>query len=212
MISAYTRAGLFCLLLASNFVIAQDDTEPAEPETRNLMQIEVKPDKRIPVGKSAFIKSEADKTGDRYLVEGLGLAQPVYVGVFTQNAGENVRVRIVKDEWDNPEREGNTSDTGNATFKFRTFDSFKIWVTAEQETPYQLMVWIGDEIKADIPSIAVPASEYKEPEEAATHQKNTDEKRNNSDGVSFSYLELGLIGVIVLLVFGFAIFLLRKKN
>jgi hypothetical protein len=212
MTSAYIRAGLLYLLLGSSFAIAQGDAEQAEPEARSLMQIEVKPDERIPEGKSAFIKGGADKIGDKYLVEGIELTQPIHVGVFTKNAGEKVRVRIVKDDWEHAEREENTNDTGKAEFKFRTFDNFKIWVTADQETPYQLMVWIGDEINTNQPPVAVPASEYVEPKDGADTSHNNKAEKTSSNGVSFSYLELGLIGAVILLVLGFVVILLRKKN
>lgn len=193
------------LLFNSNIAIAQND---AEPEARSLMQIEVKADDRIPEGKSAFIQGQADKLGDKYLVEGIEIAQPIHVGVFTEHAGDKVRVRIIKDDWGKAEQEQSTNGTSKAEFKFRTFDNFKIWVTADQETPYQLMVWIGDELEISQPSIAVPASEYVEPKENASNKNNA----NSSGGVSFSYLELGLIGVVLLLLIGFGIIFLRKKN
>jgi len=193
------------ILFASSTAVAQDDVEPEE---RSLMQIEVKADDRIPEGKSAFIQGQADKLGDKYLIEGIEIAQPIHVGVFTEHTDDKVRVRIIKDDWEKAEQEQSTNDTSKAEFKFRTFDNFKIWVTADQETPYQLMVWIGDELEISQPSIAVPASEYVEPKENASNKNNA----NSSGGVSFSYLELGLIGVVLLLLIGFGIIFLRKKN
>lgn len=194
------------LLFSSSTAIAQDD---AEPEERSLMQIEVKADDRIPEGKSAFIQGQADNLGDKYLVEGIEATQPIHVGVFTQDTKDNVRVRIIKDDWEKAEQEKSTNGTSKAEFKFRTFDNFKIWVTADEETPYQLMVWIGDELEVSQPSIAVPASEYVEPKDNGTSNKNN---ANPSGGVSFSYLELGLIGVVLLLLIGFGIIFLRKKT
>lgn len=193
------------ILFASSTAVAQDDVEPEE---RSLMQIEVKADDRIPEGKSAFIQGQADKLGDKYLIEGIEIAQPIHVGVFTEHTDDKVRVRIIKDDWEKAEQEQSTNDTSKAEFKFRTFDNFKIWVTADEETPYQLMVWIGDELEISQPSIAVPASEYVEPKENASNKNNA----NSSGGVSFSYLELGLIGVVLLLLIGFGIIFLRKKN
>ena len=73
----------------------QVEKTPGPPaEERSLMQIEVKPDERIPKGKSAFIHGETDAIGDKFLVEGIDVMQPVYVGVYTKNADDKIRVRI----------------------------------------------------------------------------------------------------------------------
>ena len=183
---------------------------PGPPaEERSLMQIEVKPDERIAKGKSAFIHGETDAIGDKFLVEGIDVMQPVYVGVYTKNADDKIRVRIVKDNWDKAEREENTDGTGKAEFTFRTYDGFKIGIDAKEDTEYQIVVWVGDEISDDLPAIAVPASDYVERED-----KTNPDVNSKSDEVSFSYLELGLIGLVFLLLVGsgVAFMLLRKKK
>ncbi len=214
---------IFTLLLgsalSSNFAMAQEDDSttqaqaektPGPPaEERSLMQIEIKPDPRIPKGKSAFIHGETDAIGDKFLVEGIDVMQPVYVGVYTKNADDKIRVRIVKDNWDKSEREANTDGTGKAEFTFRTYDSFKIGIDAKEDTEYQIVVWVGDEIPVEPPAIAVAASDYVEPVNKANANTNT--KKN---GVSLSYLELGLIGFLLMLLIGIgvAFVLFRKKK
>lgn len=188
----------------------QSEKTPGPPaEERSLMQIEVKPDERIPKGKSAFIHGETDAIGDKFLVEGIDVMQPVYVGVYTKNADDKIRVRIVKDNWDKAEREENTDSTGKAEFTFRTYDGFKIGIDAKEDTEYQIVVWVGDESSDDVPAIAVPASDYVERQD-----KTNPDGNSKSDEVSFSYLELGLIGLVFLLLVGsgVAFMLLRKKK
>jgi len=179
---------------------------PGPPaDQRNIMLIEVKPDERTPHGKSAFIHGETDAIGDKFLVEGLDVMQPVYVGVYTKNASDKINVRIAKDDLDEVEQEGNTEGTGKAEFKFRTYESFKIGIDAEKDTEYQIMVWVGDEMPLEQPPIAVPASEYVEPE----NKTGSDGK---SGAVSFSFLELGLIGFVFVLLGIVAVFVFRKKK
>jgi len=179
---------------------------PGPPaDKRNIMLIEVKPDERTPHGKSAFIHGETDAIGDKFLVEGLDVMQPVYVGVYTKNPEDKIHVRLAKDDLDKVEQEGNTAGTGKAEFKFRTYESFKIGIDAEKDTEYQIMVWVGDEMPLEQPPVAVPASEYVEPE-------NKTGAGGKSGGVSFSYLELGLIALVLLLVGIVAVFMFRKNK
>lgn len=179
---------------------------PGPPaDKRNIKLIEVKPDERTPHGKSAFIHGETDAIGDVFLVEGLDVMQPVYVGVYTKNTGDKIRVRLAKDDLDKVEQEGNTEGVGKAEFKFRTYESFKIGIDAEKDTEYQIMVWVGDEMPLEQPPVAVPASEYVEPE-------NKTGAGGKNGGVSFSYLELGLIGFVLVLLGIVAVFMFRKKK
>lgn len=179
---------------------------PGPPaDQRSIMLIEVKPDERTPHGKSAFIHGETDAIGDKFLVEGLDVMQPVYVGVYTKNASDKIHVRLAKDDLDKVEQEGNTEGTGKAEFKFRTHESFKIGIDAKEDTEYQIMVWVGDEMALEQPPVAVPASQYVEPE-------NKISADGKSADVSFSYLELGLIGFVVVLLGVVAAFMFRKKK
>ena len=210
------RALLAMLLAAISFVShAQEESS----EENTVYAIEVKPDDRIPEGRSAFLQGEADAKGQKLLLEGLYLDDPISISVFTEHPGEKVRVRLVKDSWDKPERDAETDDERRVDFQFRTFDGFKIWITADTPTPYQLVVWVGDKVQLPVPSIAVPASDYREgqgasspaaPEDAsiATPAAPTAAKA----GVSLSYLELGLIAALLLVVIAFGAFLLLRRK
>jgi len=202
---------LLVLWLAAGLHVAVAQDESAE---NTIYPIEVQADERVATGRAAFLQGNADAKGQRFLLGGLDLDDPIAVSVFTQNPGEQVRVRLVKDHWDAPERDEMTNDEQRVDFTFRTFDEFKIWVTADQPTPYQLVVWVGDKLALPVPSIAIPASTYAEGS-AADRARAPDRETPaapGSSGVSFSYLELGLIAALLLIVIAFGAFLLIRRK
>lgn len=202
---------LLALGLAAGLGAARAEDEPAE---NTIYPIEVQADDRIAEGRSAFLQGEADAKGQRFLLGDLDLDDPVTISVFTQHPGETVRVRLVKDHWDAPERDEQTNDERRVDFKFRTFDEVKIWVTADEPTPYQLVAWVGDKVALPVPSIAVPASDYKEAGTASSTPapEGVPPAAPGGSGVSFSYLELGLIAALLLVVIAFGAFLLLRRK
>lgn len=196
------------LSCASGAGHAQDEA----PEENTVYAIEVKPDDRIAEGRSAFLQGEADEAGQKFSLEGLYLDDPIVVSVFTQHPGETVRVRLVKDSWDKPERDEQTNDQQRADFRFRTFDGFKIWITADTPTAYQLVVTVGDKLPLPVPSIAVPADEYVEGHSSSAPAPEAAPAAPAGAGVSFSYLELGLIAALLLVIVAFGAFLLMRRK
>jgi len=205
-------AVLLTALLLPAAAFAQGEAEPAEDGTYKL---ELGPDERISEGRAAFMQGEADSTGHRFLVEGTQLDEPVAVSVFTEDPQQRVRVRIVKDRWDMPERDALTTD-GRADFRFRTYDGFKVWVTADETTPYQLAVWVGPEMKRAIPSAFTPASGARDtpPAEragAGAPPAAVDAGPAPAGSVSFSYLEIALALIVLLLAAVVAVVLLKRR-
>lgn len=201
-----------CSIVMAPQVRAQDEEAK---ENRPVMQIEIAPDSRMPGGKSAFLQGEADTTDQRFIVQDTEVMQPISVGVYTREPGDDVRVRIVKDDWDKPEREANTGGSGKAELYFRTFDNFKIAVNAETPTEYQLVVWVGDEIEMTPPAIAVPASDYVEPATSADGGRAAGSRANSrekNDGVSLSYLEIGLLALLLIIGVAFAAVKLSRRQ
>lgn len=208
------RAAFAAMLFttAVSRVCAQEEAATDAP-----YDITVEPDSHMANGRSAFLQGEADAQGQRFRLEGLDLDSPVSVSVFTQHRGEQVRVRLVKDNWDAPERDEQTDDRQRVDFKFRTFDSFRIWITAETPTPYQLVVWVGDKVALPLPSIAIPASQYVEGRSAAAATDAMPHPAaaaaaTRGGGVSFSYLELALIATLLLVVIAFGSFVLMRRK
>jgi hypothetical protein len=202
-------AALLFGVLGAN-AIAQEESEAPPVQT-----IELQADDRVPDGKAAFLQGETDSAGRRFLVEATEVMQPITVAVYTQKPEDDVRVQIVKGDWDKPVREARTGDTRIAEHNFRTFDGFNIRVDADKPTEYQLVVWVGNELAIPAPSIAVPASEYVEPAAAsgqAVAQSEDKPAASSGGGVSLSYLELALIIALVAVAAILAVVLLRRKK
>jgi len=200
---------LFAVASANTRAQEEDNAEP------QFVQLDLKPDERMPPGKAAFMQGEADQLGHRFLVEGTELSQPISVSVLTQYPEDKVRVRVVKDDWDAPERDEETGANKRVEFTFRTFEGFKLWITAEKPTEYQLVVWIGDPVEAPLPSIAVPASKFVEGQSAAPKPGDDEPAANvgtQPGKISLSTLELGLIVTLLLLGGAFAAFLLMRRK
>jgi hypothetical protein len=199
------RFGAFGLLaLAVLFVgQAQAQDEPVD-DGQVVYGLELSPKPDFPNGNAVYLQAEADGKGQRYSLTGTELNQPILVSVLTQDPADNVRVRIVKDDWDAPDRDVTTAGEKRTDLGFRTFDGFKLWVTADAPTDYQLIVWVGAPMDIPPPPLAEPASTFVEPESAKVAA--------SGGGVSFSYLELVLAGILALVVLGFVAFLLTRRK
>jgi len=197
--------------VASAQVRAQEEGVEEQPVT----VVEVQPDERIPEGKSAFYQGETDQAGHRFAVGGTDLTQPVAITVLTRNADDRVRVRVVKSDWDEPDRDETTGADKRVDFRFRTFDQFKLWVTADQPTEYQLVVWVGEPNLTAVPAIAVPASRFVEPAGDAATRKDAAGLApvpTRAGAMSFSVMELGLLMALVLLGAAFLAYILMRRN
>ncbi len=181
---------------------AQDSGE----EKRPIYPVEFKDDPRFPGGKSAFIHGTADAIGYRFVVEGTELEEPIAVTVLTQNSGEAIKAVIVKDNWDAPEREASTAESGRADFRFRTYDGFKIGLSSDTPTDYQLIVWIGAPLPVEIPSIAVPASAF----QGATPVSG--DPPASRGGIALSWLELGLMLAVLAMGGAFVALLVTRRK
>lgn len=194
-------------LLVAHGAWAQDDG--AEAAARQTLQIEVQEDARLPDGKSAFIEGTTDAIGQKFLLEGTEVTQPIIVGVYTEHADDDVRVQLVKDNWDQPEREASTAGSGKAEFDFRTFDGFKLKISSPHETAYQLVVWVGNEPPLAMPAVATPASMFADSDSQA---QTGSEQPATRGGVSLSYFELSLIGLLILVCGALVALLIRRKS
>jgi hypothetical protein len=207
------------LLVSSLFAVvpaqAQDEAEGGE--SRPVTPLDLQADDRVASGKASFMQGKTDAQGVRFSVGELDILQPVSVAVYTRTADDDVHLQIFKDGMQTPVREARTGSGRVAEFHFRTFDSFNIRVAAENPTDYQLRVWVGEPLQEDPPSIAVPASEYREgaagtAQGHATDQADADISGETRGGISLSYLELCLIVALLLVIGVVVVLLLRRKS
>lgn len=214
----YRTVALSTMFAAAFCAHAQDAGD--EPAAREVYPLELSPKDDFPNGEATYLQATADSVGQRYALGGTELDQPILVSVLTRDPSDNVRVRIVKDDWDAADRDQTTAGAERLDFGFRTFDGFRLWITADEPTEYQLIVWAGAPIDVDLPSIAEPASTFVEgqrsPDRKARDSRagdgNADAAGQRADGVSFSRLELMLGAAIALMLVGLVAFLLIRRR
>ncbi len=162
-IGAAVRAALVLLgvsLVACTAATAFAQTSQAEKEVQKIL----KPDafrivlKKIPEldkGKIMMAEGTAGPEGVKFVSENLSILQPVIVTVLAKNPDDDVRVQLSKYRYDQADRKGSTKGSGIYTTKLRTQGDLKVVVSAPTPTPFQLLVWVGDEVKRPMKSVVV---------------------------------------------------------
>ena len=149
---------VLCLLvcLAVGASIARAEEAPA-------YKLNLKPAEGLPNGKVATLQGTANPKGDRFFVESVGVLQPVVVTLVAKNKGDVIKLVLGKQRWDEALRQGTTGPNGMVTFKVRTQGELRMTVSGDGAKPYNLIVWVGDEVKPDfaaVPAIT-PMKDYK---------------------------------------------------
>lgn len=184
--------------------ISQEQSTSQEQTTRTVYDIELKSDAKIADTRSAHLKGTATPYGDQYQVLGTQLLEPISVGLYTREPNQKIYLRVVKDDWSKPVQELSTNENGRIDLHFRTYDGFKLWVSADEPTDYQLVVMVGKEEQLEPAPAVVPASEYVAPD--------------GSKGVSVSggfpwlKIALGLFCLFGLVVIAGVVFFMRRKS
>lgn len=147
--------GVAALICVGRLAVAGDI-----PEYK--LQLQTSP--KVP-GKHRIIEGQAGPQPDRFLVEGLGVLQPVAVTVIAKNKGDEITVALGQDRWEEAVKKATTSaDKPEVTIKLRTQGDLEISITAATEPrPYWLVVWVGDPVDpaAELAPVVVPMSKYK---------------------------------------------------
>lgn len=150
-----TVGGLVCFLLVLTVLL------PVYTWAQEF-RVVPKQDPRVPNGKVMALQGTVGQGGEKFIVEGLGILQPVEVTLLSKDPDADLTLQVCKFDWKKPERSGSTKGTGVQTFKLRTEGDLKIFVASSQgERPYQLVVWVGDEIRPAIRPAFIPKEDYK---------------------------------------------------
>ncbi len=182
--------------------LADNSSQMAQEQTtRTVYDIELKDDAKIADTRSAHLKGIATPYGDQYQVLGTQLLEPVSVGLYTRQPNQKIYLRVVKDDWSKPVQELSTNENGRIDLHFRTYDGFKLWVSADEPTDYQLVVMVGKEEQWEPAPAVVPASEYVAPDGSKGVTAN--------GGFPWLKIALGVLGLLV--IAGFILFMRRKS-
>ncbi|NZA26368.1 hypothetical protein H0E84_08215 [Luteimonas sp. SJ-92] len=147
---------LACLLAAAAPALAQGSA----PQVFRLQPEQMR---GVDRGRVEVVRGEAAPEGHRFFLDGLNVLTPVSVTLMSVDDDAPVELLLTKYAWDRPLRRGRTGDDGEGlvNFRFRTEGEFQATVRAATAgTPYQLVVWVGEEVEAQLRPVVVPASEY----------------------------------------------------
>jgi len=88
-----------------------------------------------------------------FFVQGVSIYSPVFVGVTAEDPSAPVRITLHKENWEQAHATGDTGGSGHWDTKFKTSGDFGIKMTSDRPTArYALLVWVGDEVTAPMPS------------------------------------------------------------
>jgi hypothetical protein len=123
-----------------------------------------------------------------YFVKGASIYCPIYVGLQSgDSANSTIDISLHKLSWKRAERSGTTDATGHWEQQFKTENDFGIQVIVkEKPTVYSLMVWVGDEVKMELPTV---------------FKKGTIPKGGNFFKDNLLYLIIGGLVMILLILF-----------
>lgn len=132
-----------------------------------------------------------------YFIQGLNMYAPTYFSLNSNQPDADITIKLCKENWKTFHRTGEVK--GKALWKsdFKTEGDFGIMVIANKEpVTYVLMVWTGDELKVEMPSV------FKQADSAAT----------SGGGWFKKNMTLVIVAAAALLIISFLLVKLKKKQ
>ena len=113
-------------------------------------------------GKMAVVQGKTGTRGHRFMIDKLWMTNPVSVTLMTDAKGGDLKLDLIKFPWAKPVRSATTGGSKRyVNEKFRTQGEFLIHVTSPvEDTPYQLVIWVGKEVVPDLPPVVVDHATY----------------------------------------------------
>lgn len=166
-----------------------------------VFRIELKKIPELDKGKIMMAEGTAGPDGVKFVGTNFSILQPLIVTVLARNPDDDVRVQLSKYRYDQADRKGSTKGSGIYTTKLRTQGDLKVVVSAPTPTPFQLVVWAGDEIERAIKPVVV------------TNPARVAGKASGAGGTAGGPMVLWVIAIALLAVVGLlAVMILRGKR
>lgn len=140
-----------------------------------------------------------DKDTMYYFIKGLNMYAATYFSLNSKEPDADIEILLCKENWHKAHRTGEVK--GNKLWKtdFKTEGDFGIMVIANKKpTRYALLVWTGEEMKIDMPSV------FKEGD-------GTGGKTAAGSGGNKNTLFI-VIGVVLVAIIGFLAYKLKNKK
>jgi hypothetical protein len=130
---------------------------PPQPDQPSVYQLTLEAVPEIKNGRIAAVQGTASAAGERLMLGGLSILQPVAISLVAQFPTDDLRIELSKFTTDAPVRSGSTKGEGVCTFQFRTEGDVQIKVISPGgPKPFRLVAWAGDEVAAELPPVFAP--------------------------------------------------------
>lgn len=189
---------LFVLLLIQNKAAAQPFTlDNIHPQELNFEEYKKEGAEKAK-GRISINQLSQDKDTMYYFIKGLSMYAPTYFSLNSAEPDADIKINLCKENWKNFHRTGTVK--GKAIWKtdFKTEGDFGIMVVANKKpTNYVLMVWTGDEMKIDMPSV---------------FKKADGSSASGGGGWFKKNMTLVIVAAVALLIISFLLVKLKKKK
>ena len=147
------------MLLTTSLTFGQEEMNMPELDTKNKVYIlKFSPDPMNEKVNSAYLKGTTERDSIRLWTEGTIFTQSVMVTVLTTDKEANIKVDIVKDNWEDSKRVGYTKN-GVLQKSFSTANKFGIVITSEfEDIEFHVAVWTTGENIPNMGTLYIPAS------------------------------------------------------
>ncbi len=152
----------YCAALVLALLVLPAAANAQEPPKQVTYPLPLRDMAGVDNGKMAVVQGKTGERGHRFMVDKLWMTNPVSVTLMAETDGDKVKLDLIKFPWDKPVR-STTTDRGSryVNEKFRTQGEFLIHVTSPvEDTPYQLVVWVGNEVVPELPPVVVDRETY----------------------------------------------------
>lgn len=133
-----------------------------------------------------------------YFIKGLSMYSPTYFSLNSSDPAADIKVNLCKENWKTFHHQGEVKGKSIYKNNFKTEGDFGIMVVANKKPAnYVLMVWTGDEIKVELPTVF----------------KGADGTTGSSGGGWFKKnMTLVIVAAAALLIISFLLVKLKKKK
>lgn len=133
-----------------------------------------------------------------YFIKGLSMYSPTYFSLNSSDPSANIKVLLCKENWKTFHHTGEVKGKGIYKNNFKTEGDFGIMVVANKKPAhYILMVWTGNEMKMELPSVFKGANDATSSSGGGWVQKN---------------MILVIVAALALLIILFLLVKLKKKK
>lgn len=132
-----------------------------------------------------------------YFIQGLNMYAPTYFSLNSNQPDADITIKLCKENWKTFHRSGEVKGKSLWKSDFKTEGDFGIMVIANKKpVTYVLMVWTGDELKVEMPSVFKPA----------------DASSAGGSGWLKKNMTLVIVAAAALLIIAFLLVKLKKKK